>query len=305
MFVNGKLDSVYTFNENINMAEGTNIVFGNTHWSNLLNGLNGYIDNIYFSVGSILYNIAAVEIEDLAFIPSKRSSNMPAENIQWIYSNEINDIILALSSKNNVTSDISGRISLWGCNFSDIIVTQSNDLLMPFFTNNGGIYNIDGNYILSTISTIPFLSDIDNIFVLDFWFNCTNIIGYNNSFICIGNDINNYLSIWIEDSNKCLFKSVTNSITDFQINIIDLNIEENSWYHIAAVILFNTAYIIINGTIVGKIDTVINFNKDGNELIIGKNYHIDGLKGYIDQIRITKFNMFKLRGNEEVGDKIY
>lgn len=270
----------------------------------------GYLDNFRLSNTVCYYNIAGVELNDFAFIPSRRNSNMLPENIQWIPYDEVDDIVVALSSKNNLTFDYLGRVSSWKSNFNDLIVSQTDTNLMPTVVKNEGLYfDGVGKYNLN-LSTIDYEFG-DNTVMLECYLKLYEIaIGYvglvrNATW---ANYPQSQINLYLH--NNTMYFAVTDG-TNYNTVSCDYSIILGNYVHLSCVRIkisdtLQKMYIIVDGIIVNVVtNSLIHIPNVNAPFHIGLDNQYNALEFNIDQIKISTSNIYNITGNEQIGDKIY
>lgn len=270
------------------------------------NPYNIKIDDVYF--GKLKYNIAAVELNDYAFIPPRRNSNMLPENIQWIDSNDKDNVIVALSSKNNVTVETDGinfYVSSWKDVFNDLLFSSSNH---PKLVKNEGLVFDTSTYLNGQTLNLSVYTDV----TIDCWIKVTSYSGILNMLFGQWDHnvfYNSTFGLYITSSILYGIFGYNNTYTQIGFPVSDIIY---GWNHISfGKIRINDTqdmvYLTKNGIIKAKI--ILNkftINNSTIPMVINKNGTPYTKANFnIDQLRIVGRNSFNLKGNEQVGDKIF
>lgn len=301
IFIDGILIS--ETENNVDITKGIyDLTIGGIDWWGTY--LKGYLDDIKISIGSSSYNNAAVERDDLAFIPPRRNSNVLPENIQWIHPDEVEDVVLALSSKNNLEYDYLCKVGNWSCNFNDNTFIQDTDILKPIVVPNEGLY-FDKDTKNTLICSSPEMILGDTV-TIDFWIKVNNDSFAIQSIMSRYYDADNHWNIAMlaGTGNLFLYGKIDGLVT---LNNLISTGWLTEWTHVGICKLNGKLIITIGGVVLYNQSISVSepFYNDG-DIVIGDTpgYVSSLLRGNIDQIRITTSNLFKLTGNEQLGDKI-
>ena len=273
------------------------------------NSALGVYNDAFFMEENNILNLAGVEAGDRGFSPPKRGS---LENIvnQWIPQHLIDDVVLALHTKNFLTESV-GAVSQWDSNFTllSFIASGGNQ---PTYNSGEGI-NFDGTddrLVISTESSFDIGNDdyALDLFVSPNDFNWKS--GTPRAFYVQLHDSNTeiiglYTATLTQNRNSFALRLTSSSggTTWIESNKVDYN--DNEWYHVAVVKIGDDHYLFVNGIKQAEVNQVGMNLTNHVSTSIGGNVDVNAYDGDLDGVRLVKQNIFSITGKESIGDKVF